>query len=142
MAKFVLSGATGLLVPGNIDIDMRSFVAVPIGNGQFASVRSVSWHLEPDELIHRFGNDLGRPINGAEVLVPTVIRRGHKWDIVNDRGALAHFQSTGRHLGIFDDAHHATQYANRLHQEQARDGKRRMQAVARARRAAPRRRRR
>lgn len=136
MGKFVLSGATGLLVRGNIDIDMRSFVMVPVGGGRFASVRSVSWHLEPDELIDRFGSDLGRPTNGAEVLVPTVVRGPGKWLIVHASGALDHFLRTGRHLGVFDDAHHATQYANRLHQEQAAEGKRRMQAVARARRAA------
>lgn len=142
MAKFVLSGATGLLVRGNIDIDARSFVAVPTGNGGFASVRTVSWHLEPDELVKRFGSDLGRPVNGAEVLVPTVIRQGHKWAIVHATGALAHFRRTGRHLGIFDDAHHAVQYGTRLHQEQAREGRRRMRAATRARVTAGRRRRR
>lgn len=125
MPKFVLSGASGLLVKGNIDIDARSFVAVPAGNGQFASVRSVSWHMSRDELMKR--EKLDRP-QGAEVLVPTVIRRGSKWVIVHARGGLDHYLRTGRHLGIFDTPKNATAYANRLHLEQAAAAQKRRRA--------------
>jgi len=123
MPTFILpGGGAGLLVRGNIDIDARSFVAVPVGNGQFASVRTVSWHLNQDRLPSSIRAKRPR---GAEVLVPTVIRRGGKWVIVHDKGALSHYYSTGRHLGIFDTPAHATSYANRLHQQQAAAAKKR-----------------
>lgn len=119
MTRFVLpGGGAGLLKKGNIDIDARLKVAVPVGNGQFASVRTVSWHLPPD-IARKYG--VRRP-GGCEVLVPTVIASGGKWKIIHARGALDHFLRTGESLGFFDTPAHATAYANRLHLEQARKG--------------------
>ena len=124
MPLFVLPGSNpGLLVRGNIDIDARSFVAVPVGNGKFASVQTVSWHVEADELA-RYG--VRRP-QGGEVLVPTVIRMGNKWGIISARGALDHYFKTGRMLGIFDTPAHATSYARRLHLQQEAAGRKRRQ---------------
>ena len=122
MPRFVLPPPNpGLLIRGTIDIDARLKVAVPVGGGKFASVRTVSWHLEPNyPLIRR----LRRP-QGAEILVPTVIARNGKWVVVSDRTALNHALSTGRHLGIFDTPAHATKYAIRLHLEQPRYQQRR-----------------
>jgi hypothetical protein len=123
MPKFILPGAKGLLVKGNIDIDARSFVAVPVGGGAFASVRSTSWELRQPELRQRTG--LTR--EAAEVLVPEIIRVGHKWVAVTGSHSLAHYRKTGRHLGIFDTAGNATAYATRLHLQQAGAAKKRIQ---------------
>jgi hypothetical protein len=120
MARFVLPGHwPGLLKRGNIDIDARLKVAVPVGGGRIASVLSVSWQLEP-EVARQYG--IRRP-KGCEVLVPMVIRRGNKWVTISARGALDHFFHTGQNLGFFDDAHHATFYGNHLHVEQANKGR-------------------
>ncbi len=115
MPRFVLPGATGLLVRGNIDIEARALVKVPAGGGKFASVLTCGWHLEPDELLHRYR--IRRP-NGAEVLCPQVIRGAKKWLIVSAEGALSHYRRTGLHLGIFDTSGHAESYGQRLHLEQ------------------------
>jgi hypothetical protein len=127
MPKFVLSGATGLLIKGNIDIDTRSFVAVPVGGGRFASVRAASWRLSQPDLRQHTG--LTRV--HASVLVPEVIRRGNKWVAVSGRAALDHYFSTGRHLGIFDSDKNAVRYAVRLHNEQAAAAARRRKARTR-----------
>jgi hypothetical protein len=114
MTRFVLGGAAGLLKRGTIDIDARLKVAVPVGGGKFASVRSVSGHLNPEQCRH-FGLR-NPPQNGAELLVPTVIPAGSgRWRVVSVDAAFSHAWSSGRHLGIFDTVAHANTYANRLH---------------------------
>ncbi|MFH7813403.1 hypothetical protein ACH0C8_15950, partial [Acetobacter lovaniensis] len=56
-----------------------------------------------------FGTDQG------EVLVPTVSDDGR---IMSDSQAIAQYQRTGRHLGIFRNPADATKYAGWLHQQQ------------------------
>jgi len=135
MPKYVLPGATGLLVRGNIDIDARSYVAVPVGGGKFASVRATSWWIaegeDPNDFaavgeVYRHWRIKRPPRRGfwPNILVPEVIRVGHQWKAVPGKRAFAHAMKTGRHLGIFDTPSHATIYANKLHLMQAAAGKR------------------
>lgn len=86
----------GLLVPGNIDIMHRPRHLNP--DGSISTVRSMS-----------FGTDQG------EVLVPTIAEDGR---LLSDRQAMAQYQRTGRHLGIFDNPQHADAYAQQLHVQQ------------------------
>lgn len=89
----------GLKSPGNIDIHNRPHVKN--ADGSISTVRSMS-----------FGTDQG------EVLVPTVSEDGR---IMSDQEAVAQYQKTGRHLGIFDSPAHADAYAEALHRQQAAD---------------------
>ncbi len=79
----------GMLERGNIDVFGR-----PDVDG--STVRSMS-----------FG------VDGAEILVPTVV--GGK--IVSDDDAIDEYERTGKHLGKFTNPGHATEYADRLHQD-------------------------
>jgi hypothetical protein len=86
----------GQLAAGTVDLWHRP--QVDAGKGEIATVRSIS--IEED---------------GNQVLIPTVV--GDK--IVSDEEAIAHYRSTGEHLGKFDTAEHATAYATALHEAQA-----------------------
>jgi hypothetical protein len=88
----------GMISPGNIDIHHRPVVHNP--DGSISTVRSIS-----------IGTDAG------EVLIPTVV--GNR--VVSDREAIAHYQKTGEHLGIFRNEAAATAYAKSLHEEQAKE---------------------
>jgi hypothetical protein len=82
--------------PGNIDLANRP--QVPMGNGQTATVRSMS---------------VGMP--QGEVLMPTIREDG--WPM-SEKQAVEHFRKTGKHLGIFKTPQEADFYAQLLHRQQ------------------------
>jgi hypothetical protein len=92
---------TQLQRPGNIDLHNRPVVTNP--DGSISTVRSIS---------------IGTP--EGTVLIPTVV--GGR--VVSNDEAIAHYRTTGQHLGIFPDDKSAEEYANRLHEEQAREYRR------------------
>lgn len=83
-------------VPGNIDLNRRPTVPV---DGGFATVRSIG---------------VGTP--KGEALIPTVHPDGY---IMSDDEAVARYEQTGQHLGIFPTVAQANHYAERLHDQQA-----------------------
>ena len=86
------------VVPGNIPIDVRQVVNNE--DGTVSTVRTIS-----------IENDLG------EVLIPTVI----DGRVVSDSDAIAHYEETGEHLGVFKNAEEATAYAKWLHERHETD---------------------
>ena len=101
---YVLPGSNpGLLVKGNIDINNRPSVKNPAGGT--SSVYSTSFRIEADGRFY-------------EVLVPRVVNN----KVVSKAQAERHYYRTKRHLGIFDTPAHATNYAIRLHRQQAKLG--------------------
>lgn len=99
---YVLPGPhPGLLYRGNIDINNRPGVKNPAGGT--STVWSTSFGTEID----------GRSV---EVLVPRVANG----KILSEPQAEARYFRTRQQLGIFDTPTHATQYANRLHIQQAK----------------------
>lgn len=91
--------ADGLIQPGTIDLHRRPVVHNP--DGSISTVRSI-----------------GVNVNGREVLIPTVSDDGR---VLSDADAIAQFQRTGQHLGVFDTPEHATAFAQRLHEAQAQE---------------------
>lgn len=82
-----------ILEAGNIDLENRP--RVRNSDGSISTVRSMS-----------FGTDRG------EVLIPTVSDDGR---ILSEEDAIAEFERTGKHLGIFGTSEEATSYAEQLH---------------------------
>lgn len=86
------------LEAGNIDLGRRP--RVKNKDGSISTVRSMSFNID-----------------GKEVLLPTVSDDGK---ILSEKQAVELFRKTGKHLGVFQDASEATEYAKALHEQQAR----------------------
>ena len=87
-----------MMMGGGGNIDLANRPQVPMGNGQTATVRSMS-----------FGSPLG------ETLIPTI--RDDGWPMSNKQ-AIDQFYRTGKHLGVFSSPEEANRYAQLLHQQQ------------------------
>jgi hypothetical protein len=88
----------GWAVPGNIDLNARPVVKNK--DGSISTVRSMSINVD-----------------GLEYLIPTVSDDGR---IMGDQEAVDTFFRTGKHLGAFRSIDAANAYAERLHNQQAR----------------------
>ena len=84
-------------VPGNIDLHARPIVK---NGNEYSTVRSITVG---------FGD--------KTYVLPTVI--GDK--IVSNDEAIAEYRKTGKHLGAFKDSAKADAFAQRLHEEQAKE---------------------
>lgn len=96
--KARLNGAGGMLEPGNIDLAKRPRVRNPDG-----SISTIS--------------SMGVNFDGREYLLPTISDDGIR---LSEDEAIALFQKTGRHLGVFDTPEHATAFARRLSADQGK----------------------
>ncbi|HGN8793817.1 TPA: hypothetical protein ACK1ZR_003740 [Klebsiella michiganensis] len=86
----------GMVTQGNINLFNRP--SVKNEDGTISTVRTIS-----------IGTDAG------EVLIPTVSDDGK---LLSDDDAIALYEKTGKHLGIFDNPDDATAYAEKLHDQQ------------------------
>lgn len=99
IADGIMSGQpVGQLEAGNIDLTNRP--RVKNADGTVSTVRSISVEVD-----------------GKTVLLPTVSEDGK---ILSNKDAIAQYQKTGKHLGIFKDEAAADRYAEQLHNQQAR----------------------
>jgi len=88
----------GMVEPGNIDLNKRPVVRNP--DGSISTVRS-----------------MGVNIDGREVLLPTVSPDGR---LLQPEEAIDLYRRTGQHLGMFDTPENSNAYAQKLHEDQAR----------------------
>jgi hypothetical protein len=88
-----------MMMGGGGNINLANRPQVPMGNGQTATVRSMS---------------IGMP--EGEVLMPTIREDG--WPM-SEKQAIDHYRKTRKHLGIFNSPEEADRYARMLHEQQA-----------------------
>jgi len=93
---FVVGKPKGLIETGNINVLARPQVKLP--DGKVATVHSMS-----------FGRD------GQEILVPMISPDGK---LMSQDEAIALYDKTGQHLGKFETPVAATEYAEKLHNQQ------------------------
>lgn len=87
----------GMVVEGNLDLTSRP--QVQNDDGTVSTVRTIS--IEQD---------------GQHILIPTVTEDGR---VVADDEAVAIYEQSGKHLGVFATEDAATAYAEALHEDQA-----------------------
>ena len=92
-----------LVAKGNIDLSNRK--PVSMGAGMYATIRSISIPIS-DANPH-----------GHQVVIPTVHYSGK---IMTDKGAIAEYLHTGKHLGIAKNVSDAEKYAQWLHLQEAK----------------------
>lgn len=85
---------------GNIDVSSRR--PIDLGNGQFATVRSMSF-VDPND--------------NTETLIPTADTDNGR--ILSAQEAIQRYYDTGEHLGKFKTPEAATAYAIQLHDQEA-----------------------
>jgi len=98
MEQLSVPQTPGLMEPGNINLNNRPVVKNP--DGSISTVRS-----------RVFGFD------DHSVVLPTVSDDGR---ILTDEQAIEQYKKTGKHLGRFDSIPNADAYAQRLHEDQAK----------------------
>lgn len=99
VSDLILDGHTaGMIEPPNIDLDNRP--TVQNADGSISTIRSIT--IEED---------------GRQVLIPTVSKEG---TILSNDDAIALYRKTGDHLGKFATPEAAEEYAQLLHNRQAR----------------------
>jgi hypothetical protein len=87
-----------MMMGGGGNVNLANRPQVPMGNGETATVRSMS---------------VGMP--EGEVLMPTI--RGDGWPM-SEKQAMDYYRKTGQHLGIFKTPEEANRFAELLHRQQ------------------------
>lgn len=95
--------APGTIQQGNINLYTRPQVKMP--DGTTATVRSMNF-----DMIDKNGKTV-------QVLVPTIGPNGEVWS--NDE-AIQNYRKAGETLGVFDSRENAENYAQALHEQQAK----------------------
>jgi hypothetical protein len=131
MPKYVIGSPTGLLVRGTVNLDVRAAPLVHNKDGSISSVFSGSYGVGSNENTGRIHipPKLRQKYKTFEILVPFVIRRGGRWIRLgpNDwKTARGYAESTGKFMGVFDNAHHANIYGTLVHNVLAREAFKKM----------------
>lgn len=102
--RLTIDNYYGALAPGNVDLDHRPHVKN--ADGSTSTVRSMSFQE---------GSKNGSPYAGKEILVPTVSDDGR---ILTNEEAIAEYDRTGKHLGVYETSDDATAAGHSIHLDQ------------------------